>query len=258
MKISLILATIGRTAEVELFLHSLARQSYKNFEVIVVDQNENDKLLEILSHFTDHFSICRIRSEKGLSRARNAGLCLVTGDIISFPDDDCTYAPDVLEKVVGRFSVDGMDGLTGKLLPLETGVSGNCQSGFPLRQLNRYTAWVCAVSTTIFLSASVVKTVGEFDVALGAGSGTEYGSGEETDYLLRALEQGFSVFHDRGIYVYHASVDFNAPDAGQKAYRYSRGRRYVLDKHGYGKIFLSLNIVFNGPHRQDTFWSDVR
>ena len=48
MKFSLIMATLGRFEDVSNFCKVLAKQTYNNFELIVVDQNEGDGLSEIL------------------------------------------------------------------------------------------------------------------------------------------------------------------------------------------------------------------
>ena len=45
---ALILATVGRTVELNRLFDTLAAQSYRDFEVIVVDQNRDDRLLPIL------------------------------------------------------------------------------------------------------------------------------------------------------------------------------------------------------------------
>ena len=48
MKVSLIMPTINVTTELDLFLKSLKAQTYKNFELIVVDQNEGYDVFEIV------------------------------------------------------------------------------------------------------------------------------------------------------------------------------------------------------------------
>jgi hypothetical protein len=45
---ALILATVGRTVELNRLFDTLAAQSYRDFEVIVVDQNRDDRLLPVL------------------------------------------------------------------------------------------------------------------------------------------------------------------------------------------------------------------
>ena len=51
MRFSLIVATLGRTAELRRLLESLAVQTHQDFEVIVVDQNTDDRVSQILAPF---------------------------------------------------------------------------------------------------------------------------------------------------------------------------------------------------------------
>ena len=104
MKVSLIMPTINVTDELELFLESLKEQTYKDFELIAVDQNKDDKAYKILEKYENDFEIKYMKSDrKGLSLNRNRGLLVMDGSIAGFPDDDCEYQPDTLEKVVKFF-----------------------------------------------------------------------------------------------------------------------------------------------------------
>ncbi len=46
----------------------------------------------------------RLRSPRGLSRARNEALPRLEADVVAFPDDDCEYPDDLLERVAARGS----------------------------------------------------------------------------------------------------------------------------------------------------------
>src|SRR5579864_3540599 len=94
IKFSLILATVGRLDEVARFLQHLGRQTYRDFELIIVDQNSDDVLERLIRQYQGCFPVLHLRSEPGLSRARNVGLQHFSGDVVAFPDDDCWYAPD--------------------------------------------------------------------------------------------------------------------------------------------------------------------
>lgn len=104
-KVSTIIATLGeRPDDLRSLLHSLARQAAHISEVIVVDQHcDRDRLPAILTDFRKVLPIVHSRCPKGLSRARNHGLSFVTGDLVSFPDDDCIYPAGLLEWVVDWF-----------------------------------------------------------------------------------------------------------------------------------------------------------
>ena len=95
---SLIVATLNRVTELDRFLVSLEEQSYRDFEVVVVDQNPDDRLVPMLA-LHPRLAIRHLRSERGLARARNVGLRAARGDIIAVPDDDCWYSEDCLMRV---------------------------------------------------------------------------------------------------------------------------------------------------------------
>ena len=70
-RFSLIVCTVTRTAELEAFLGSLAAQKQPPaFEVIVVDQNPDDRLAPLLDRCRGRFPVRRLRSEIGLSLLR--------------------------------------------------------------------------------------------------------------------------------------------------------------------------------------------
>ena len=68
----MIVATIGRTKELRRLLESLTQQEFSDFEVIVVDQNDDNRLDEVMDEFDGRVPLMRIFSAKGVSRARNA------------------------------------------------------------------------------------------------------------------------------------------------------------------------------------------
>jgi GT2 family glycosyltransferase len=157
-----------------------------------------------------------LRSAKGLSRARNVALPQLTADVIAFPDDDCVYEPDLLERVAARFT-PAIDGLTGREPSWTTGPA----------VLTRDNLWKRAISFTIFLRRSVVERVGAFDESLGLPAA----SGEEFDYLVRALDGGARIEYDPSLVVEHD----RKPDADAYGAREGASLGYILRKHRYSK-----------------------
>lgn len=100
MRISLVLATVGRTDELSVALDSIALQSEHPAEVIVVDQNGDDRLVPIVQRAREQgLVIHHLHSQPpALSRARNVGLNAAVGDVVAFPDDDCWYEPTTLDR----------------------------------------------------------------------------------------------------------------------------------------------------------------
>jgi glycosyltransferase involved in cell wall biosynthesis len=69
----------------ERFLESLAAQSCADFELILVDQNADDRLAGLVKLYRQKFPVLHIKQlEPGLSRARNRGLQHIKGEIQHF------------------------------------------------------------------------------------------------------------------------------------------------------------------------------
>lgn len=103
MFISVIICTYARTEALKILLDCLFAQTYRDFEVVIVDGSEGtasvSKVVESFqtSHKEGGISLSFIRSPKGLTRQRNAGLRHAKGDIVCFFDDDVTFGNRFLE-----------------------------------------------------------------------------------------------------------------------------------------------------------------
>ena len=78
---------------------SISGQSYKNLEILLVDDGSKDKSPEICDQWAEKDDRIRVfhRDNKGVSRARNIGLDHATGEYISFVDSDDYLDPDYYE-----------------------------------------------------------------------------------------------------------------------------------------------------------------
>jgi glycosyltransferase involved in cell wall biosynthesis len=152
VKFSHILAPHGRTEEPERFLSSLDAQTYSDFELIAVGQNPDERLRPFLKPYETRFGIQRLSSKKGLSRARNAGLESPSGDVVAFPDDDCHYPPDLLERVASFFSEHPeIDGICGRSVD-ESGKNSNMSFNPGSGSIDRFNVWRRAIAYTTFFA----------------------------------------------------------------------------------------------------------
>ena len=243
-KIDLVVATIGRTSPVARLVSSISAQSYDKLRLIVVDQNDDQRLDALLSPYERKLSILRLRSPPGLSRARNVALGFVEGDIVAFPDDDCWYPPNVLEDAVAVFEAHvEWDGLSIRSID-SAGRPSNIRWDRGSGPIDHFNVWRRASSISVFLRRSIVDAVGEFDEELGAGSGTPWGSGEETDYLLRAIDAGFALWYEPSLSVHHESPQpaFDR-EASRSAYLSGLGNGRVLRTHRYPWWFVAYRVA---------------
>ncbi|MEO0235486.1 MAG: glycosyltransferase family 2 protein, partial [candidate division WOR-3 bacterium] len=165
MKFSLILCTYQRKFEVvDAFVESLLNNTYKNWELIVVDQNENDEILSGFEQkYKDFLRTGRIRvlrvPFKGLSRSRNFGLQYISSDadVIAFPDDDCEYPPELLEKISKLLENPKIDIVTGRSVDKKTKQDSNGRWSSKDTRINLYNVWTTTTSFTIFVRRKCLK-----------------------------------------------------------------------------------------------------
>jgi glycosyltransferase involved in cell wall biosynthesis len=237
----LVVATVDRTAEPERLLASLERQTHSAFRIVLVDQNDDERLAELIRRHPT-LEIEHVHAKRGLSRARNAGLARLSADVIAFPDDDCMYPDDLLERVAHRFAADpSLGGLTGRVADL----TGRASQSWPLSpsELTRENMWNRAISFTIFLRASVVVAVGRFDEELGLGSGRAWSSGEETEYLVRAVDAGARIEYDPELLVPHDEKTYSPTALRSAGVREGASVGYILRKHRYPPVTVARMLI---------------
>lgn len=105
--ISVIIPTYNRANYIKRALESVINQTYKNVEVIVVDDNSSDNTEEIVKNYSNkHNFIKYIKHDKnkGGSAARNTGVENSSGDFIAFLDSDDEWVETKLEKCIKIFN----------------------------------------------------------------------------------------------------------------------------------------------------------
>ena len=243
-RLSLIVATLGREAELSRCLGSLAAQTSGDFEVVVVDQNADDRVAALLDRERVPFPLTHVRAPPGLSRARNVGLRLARGNIVGFPDDDCWYDADIVARVLQFFAAHpSAHGLSGGGAA-GAGGAPRGRFGRDARWVSAARAWTQGMSSAIFLRRELIAMVGPFDEALGVGSGTPWPAAEETDYLLRAVVRGARIWYDPRFAVHHpGSPGQHRHKILDRGRRYGRAMGYVLAKHRRSRIEIAYHVV---------------
>ncbi|MFH1359470.1 MAG: glycosyltransferase [Candidatus Omnitrophota bacterium] len=102
--VSIIIPSFNRAKLLQRAIQSVLRQTYQNFEVIVVDDASTDHTREVVLGFSDP-RLRYIRNEKNLKgpRSRNIGIKQARGEYISLLDDDDEFLPEKIEKEVNKF-----------------------------------------------------------------------------------------------------------------------------------------------------------
>ncbi len=193
--ISIIITTYKRPDNLERAINSILNQTYKNYEIIVVDDNDSGteyrKETEQIMNNYQRENILYIRHEcnKNGAAARNTGIRRAKGEFITFLDDDDYFMPERLEKMY-------------KLLKNNpeydcaySSVAISEKQGFvDVRKANRSgvllyetlchdTCWV--TGSNILFTERAIRTLGEFDET--------FNRHQDTEYLVRFFAEGFRI-----------------------------------------------------------------
>ena len=104
MKITIITVCVNAEKTIKDTIESVLKQSYKDFEYIIVDGKSSDDTLKIISKYQDKRIKLISEKDKGLYDAMNKGIKLSTGDIIgTINSDDILASEDVFQTVIDNF-----------------------------------------------------------------------------------------------------------------------------------------------------------
>lgn len=106
-RVSVVIPTHNRGHLIGQALDSVLAQTYRDFEVIVVDDGSTDDTLSVLDEYKERIRVIRQphRGQAG-SHARNAGIREATGEFIAFLDSDDLWLPAKLERQMALLDAD--------------------------------------------------------------------------------------------------------------------------------------------------------
>lgn len=109
--VSVVIAAYNAEKYIAKCLESLKKQTYTDFEVVVVVDGATDKTLDICEEFSkqDKRFITVYRKNGGLAAARNTGLERCSAEYVAFVDSDDYVSPDYLEVLVNAIEANGCD-----------------------------------------------------------------------------------------------------------------------------------------------------
>lgn len=98
-RVSVIIPTYNRSRLLQLAVESAFAQTYREVEVIVVDDGSTDDTAEAMARYDGRFIYLR-QANQGVAAARNAGIQAASGDYLTCLDDDDLILPDKIERQV--------------------------------------------------------------------------------------------------------------------------------------------------------------
>ena len=130
MKVSVIITNYNYERYVEAAIQSVLDQSYKDIEIIVVDDESKDNSREVIEKLASQYpqQIKTVfKQNQGQGKAIDSGVALVSGDIVAFMDSDDLWFSDKIFKVVAEFQDSQVVGVIHSLDTIDA--SGAILSG---------------------------------------------------------------------------------------------------------------------------------
>jgi len=99
--VSIIMPTYNHGAYIIEAIDSVLRQSYRNSELVIIDNYSQDNTEKIVNSYSDHrIKYFKFRNHGIIASSRNVGINHSTGQYIAFLDSDDIWLPEKLEKQV--------------------------------------------------------------------------------------------------------------------------------------------------------------
>lgn len=107
MLFSIIIPTYNSESSLAICLNSIVRQTFKDWQILLLDACSNDDTVRIAKSYNDPRIIIRVEKDRGIYDAMNKGIRLASGQWLYFiGSDDYLYSETVLEEVAKSISTD--------------------------------------------------------------------------------------------------------------------------------------------------------
>jgi len=247
--ISIIIPTIGRSEQLEALLHSITCSTYKNYEVIVIDQNQTRKVDDIILKYIKLIPIQHIKVDfTGAARARNHGLQFANGQYLFFPDDDAELFPETLVLSIETLKSTHADVVFGKCVDRSLADSvGIFSKNSGYLSLQRHENMF--IEATMFIKKETFSKF-LFDESFGIGS--FYGAEEAYDIVLRMLYEKVIIFYTPEVKIYHPRKVISHSDSSEirRVFSYRCGFAHLCVKHKLYRKYCTrlLQVILYIPY----------
>ena len=196
-KISVIIPTYNRAKYISEAIDSVLRQTFKDCEIIIVDDGSGDTTKDILKRYNGKIRYY-YQDNLGVSAARNKGIKESKGEYIAFVDSDDLWLPNKLDKYILQFEQDSSCALiTGNMFIIDQdgnrveGVKPSNSPGVSFKGLIKYGSGLCS---TFMFKKSVFDSVGLFNESLSCLEDLEICIRVARNYKIKHLDEPLALY----------------------------------------------------------------
>jgi glycosyltransferase involved in cell wall biosynthesis len=182
--ISIITPTYNRADLLQATIESILKQEYQNWEHIIIDDGSTDNTHAAIEHYLSDNRILFIRRRnEGAAAARNYGVSIAKGDMVTFLDSDDEALPfwlhkatELIDENVGLISLGALrcfaDGRVVEEKPFPVKISGEVY----------HCKFTCG---SLFFRKNIYESIGGYDETISSGLQTELGLRLLTETIKR-------------------------------------------------------------------------
>ncbi len=199
MEASIIIPAHNEEASIKGAIESVLKQTFKDYELIVVNDSSTDKTKEIVESYIKKDKRIKLINIKGgnAAKARNAGLRIAKGKYIIFVDADITFNKHFIKKIINHFKEQKADAVTWNVYTKnpKTMVSKMINERYKKFQSRILKPGFEKGAYVFTFKKSVIKKLGGYDESVSYFE----------DYLItkKFYEMGFKAYHDPQLIVFH-------------------------------------------------------
>jgi glycosyltransferase involved in cell wall biosynthesis len=248
-KVSVVIPTHNRAEFLRTAIQSVLKQTFQNFEIIVVDDASEDHTSAVIKSVGDaRIRYVRHETHSGQGATRNAGLHKASGEYVALLDDDDEWLPEKLEK-----QVRVLDGSSSNVGMVYTGVlrieassrrlidriiPGKRGSLFQdLCQKN----WIGGCSS-VMVRRSCFEKVGWFDEELAAQADYDMWLRISQEFDIEYIREPlvFYIAHDNTI-----STNYESRIQGMEMQLRKYGSLFSRDPRNYSRRYFALGVYYS-------------
>lgn len=241
---SIICPTVG-SLKIRKLIFSLNKQKCKQFELIICDQSQSNKLKNIIDVLKKNitFKIRFHKTELGISKSRNEGIKYSKGNYLLFLDDDVTLPANFFSKLNKLLYDKKINILCFRAInmPEKKNLLNYPSTNKKLTKVEHIFYNISSIS---FVIKKYKKMF--FNEKIGLGSKSIFWSGEETNLILYYFFKGEKIFFNKDLYLYHwLDINVNLFNQIKKTFFYGCGWSYVCLSNNIKKKFIFKNLTKN-------------
>lgn len=193
--ISIVLPSYNRAQVLPKAVESILRQTYKDFELIIVDDGSSDNTREVVKSFDDDRIVYVHQENAGACVARNNGINHARGEYIAFQDSDDIWHEDKLEKQLKALQDKKADIVFCRMNRMSDGqkiglVSDYFKEGFLSKEV-----MPMSIGTQTLVGKSVVFKQQKFDPEMPRFQEFELLVRAQKDYSIYCMEEPLVDYH---------------------------------------------------------------